>query len=79
MRCQGRIRNDWRIRAPPSGDVARSMSAGSMSPSYAANQLSRITAAICAASAAEAARITTTWSKVVNPQREEEIHLVAER
>ena len=33
IRCQGRIRNDCRTRAPPSGAVARSMIAGAMMPS----------------------------------------------
>src|SRR5271166_6646348 len=51
------------------------ISAGMM-PSYAANQPSRCTTAICAASAAEPVRITTTRTKLANPQGEEEIYLV---
>ena len=60
MRCQGRVRNDCRTLAPLSGVVTRSMTSGAMTPSYAANQASRCTAAICAACAAEPALITTT-------------------
>src|SRR6202042_1635746 len=76
IRCQGRVRNDCRIRAPPSGAVARSKIAGPMMPSYAAHQLSRITAAICAASAVETDRITIIPTKLANSHREEEVHLV---
>src|ERR1700733_4856870 len=76
IRCHGRVRNDCRIRAPPSGAVARSRIAAPMIPSYAAHQLSRITVAICAASAVEADRITIIPTKLANPQREEEVHLV---
>src|SRR5271165_4406486 len=78
MRCQGRVRNVCRTRAPWSGVVTRSMISAGMMPSYAANQPSRCTAAICAASAAEPARITTTRTKLANPQGEEEIHLVVQ-
>src|SRR5437764_5587746 len=78
MRCHGRVLNDCRTRAPPSRAVTRSMISSAMMPVYAPNQLSRCTAAICAASAAEPARITTTRTKLANLQGEEEVHLVVQ-
>src|SRR6266704_6793357 len=78
MRCHGRVLNDCRTRAPWSRAVTRSMISSAMMPVYAPNQLSRRTSAICAASATEPARITTTRTKLANPQGEEEIHLVVQ-
>src|SRR5690348_7228924 len=78
MRCHGRVLNDCRTRAPPSRAVTRSMVSSAMMPAYAPNQLSRCTAAICAASAAEPARITTTRTKLANLQSEEEVRLVVQ-
>src|SRR6266700_3732231 len=78
MRCHGRVLNDCRMRAPSSGAVTWSMISSGIMPAKAANQPSRCTAAICAASATEPARITTTRTKLANPQGEEEIHLVVQ-